>query len=100
MISAASSALAGRAPSPQPAFTFAPRAAAPIESAAFLIGVTDRGEVRYIFQQRSSGDPAMDAQVALFLPRFDFRPAESSIAWGIATITWGDDAYGEKPKSP
>lgn len=95
-----SSTIAGRAPSSQPTWTFARRAAAPLESAAFLIGVTERGEVRFVFQQRSSGDPAMDAQAAQFLPRFDFRTAESPIAWGIATITWGDDAYGEKPKSP
>ena len=95
-----SSALARRAPSSHRAWTFAPRAAAPLESAAFLIGVTDRGEIRYVFQQRSSGDPAIDAQAAAFLPHFDFRPAESTIEWGIATITWGDDAYGEKPASP
>ena len=94
-----SSALTARAPSTQPAWIFTARATAPLEPAAFLIGITDRGQVRHVFQQRSSGDPAMDAQAALFLPRFDFRPAESPIAWGIATVTWGDDAYGEKTKS-
>ena len=94
-----SSALTARAPSEMPAWNFTRRAASPLEPAAFLIGITDRGEVRYVFQQRSSGDPALDAQAAAQLPRLAFRPAETPVAWGIATITWGDDAYGENLKS-
>ena len=90
-----STALAGRAPSAMPAWNFTPRATAPLEPATFLLGLTGRGEVRYIFPQHSSGDPALDQQAAAQLPRLDFQPAESPIAWGMATITWGDDAYGE-----
>ena len=92
-------ALAARAPKAERAWSFDPRAAAPLESAAWLLGVTARGEVRYVFLQHSSGDSALDKQIAAQLPRLDFQPAETPIAWGIATVAWGDDAYGENPKS-
>ena len=80
-------------------WTFEPRATAPLEPAIFLVGITDRGEVRYIFLQHSSGAPALDAQAAAQLPHFDFAPAETPIVWSIATVTWGDDAYWENLKS-
>ena len=95
-----SSALAARAPAPVADWKFSPRATTPLEPAAFLIGITDRGDVRYVFQQRSSGDPKLDVQAAALLPRFDFQRAEAAITWGIATVTWGDEAYAENPKSP
>lgn len=94
-----SATLAARAPSTPTAWSFSSRAANPLEPAAFLIGVTDRGEVRYVFQQRSSGEPALDAQAAAQLPKIDFRPAEAPITWGVATVTWGDDAYAVNLKS-
>ena len=90
--------LAARAPRAEPAWSFDPRATAPLESATYLIGVTDRGEVRYVFLQHSSGEPALDAQIAAQLPRLDFQPAETPIAWGMATVAWGDDAYRENLK--
>lgn len=94
-----SAALSARAPSEIPPWTFTQKAATPLEPAAFLIGITDRGEPRYIFQQRSSGDPQLDAQAAAQLPRIDFQHSDAPITWGIATITWGDDAYAENQKS-
>ena len=94
-----SAALAARAPSEIPAWNFTQRATSPLEPAAFLIGITDRGEVRYIFQQRSSGESTLDSQAAAQLSRFHLQHAEAPITWGIATITWGDDAYAENPKS-
>ena len=94
-----SPSLVPRAPSARPAWNFAARATAPLEPAAFLIGVTDRGEVRFVFQQRSSGDPALDTQAAAQLPQLHFQATDDSIVWGLATVTWGDDAYGENPKS-
>ena len=94
-----SPALAARAPKTERAWSFGPRATAPLESAMYLIGVTDRGEVRYVFLQHSSGESALDAQAAALLPRLDFQRGEAPIAWGIATIAWGDDAYGENPQS-
>ena len=93
-------ALAARARQSAQPWNFNPRTTTPLEPATFLIGVTDRGEVRYVFLQHSSGDSILDAQAAAQLPYFDFTPAEIPIAWGIATIVWGDDAYGERdPRS-
>ena len=90
--------LATRAPQTEPTWNFEPRTTTPLESATYLIGVTDRGEVRYVFLQHSSGDSALDAQAAAQLPRLDFQHAATPIAWGIATVIWGDDAYGANPK--
>jgi len=74
----------------------------PLDAAQFLIGVTDRGEIRYTFLQRSSGDPHADDAAATMLVKGSFEPAESPIEWGIATIMWGDDAYttGKAPSAP
>ncbi len=94
-----SRSLAARAPAEFSAWAFQTRAIKPIEPATFLIGVTDRGETRFIFPQQSSGEAAMDAQAAAQLTHFDFQHADEPIAWGLATITWGDDAFGENPKS-
>ena len=94
-----SAALTARAPAEMAAWNFTPRASSPLEPASFLIGITDRGEVRYIFQQHSSGDPKLDAQAAAQIPRLDFQSAENPIVWGIATVTWGDDAYSPNPQS-
>jgi outer membrane biosynthesis protein TonB len=87
--------LAARAPKDAPPWRLSPRATAPLEPTIFLLGITSRGEVRYVFLQHSSGDPALDRQAAAHLPRFDFAGAESPIAWGMATVSWGDDAYGK-----
>ena len=94
-----STALAARARESAQPWGFSPRATAPLEPATFLIGITDRGEVRYVFLQRTSGDPALDAQAAAQLPHFDFAPAEIPIVWSFATVMWGDDAYGANLKS-
>ena len=95
-----SPALAGRAPKTECAWSFDARATAPLESATYLIGVTDRGEVRFVFLQHSSGESALDAQIAAQLPKLVFQPAETRIAWGTAIVVWGDDAYGANPQSP
>ena len=67
--------------------------AAPLASASFLVGVTDAGEVRFVFLQSSSGDPAMDEAAATHLNRLSFSKVEIPIAWGHATFAWGDDVY-------
>ena len=91
-------ALEARANGAKPDWKFAPRASAPLEPASFLVGVTDRGETRYVFLQHSSGDSALDRQIAAQLQRLDFQHGDEAIAWGVATIEWGDDAYVENPK--
>ena len=94
-----SASLAARVPAEIPAWNFTPRAPAPLEPATFLLGLNAQGEIRYLFQQNSSGDPKLDAQAAAQLPKLPFQPAENPIVWGLATVTWGDDAYGENLKS-
>ncbi len=81
-------------------WTLSPRASAPLGNATFLIGVTDRGEARYLFLQRSSGDPALDRQAADELPRLAFSHAAEAVTWGVATIVWGEDAYTAEATSP
>jgi hypothetical protein len=91
--------LQARAPQSPPDLAFEKRSDAPLEAAKFLIGVTDRGEVRFVFLQRPSGNPALDQQAANQLPHFDFSRGTAPITWGFATISWGDDAYRGNRKS-
>ena len=93
-----SSALAARAPAPLPPLVLKARTAEPAEPTRQLIGVTARGEVRFVFLQSSSGNSALDGQSAAHLQTLAFAPGETPITWATATITWGDDAYGENPK--
>lgn len=86
-----SGALAGRKVT-EPASVHA-QLRAPREPASFLVGVGAEGEVRFSFVQRSSGDPAADAAAAEALARVRFEPGAAPVAWGFATVAWGDDAY-------
>lgn len=70
----------------------------PLESAEFLIGVTDRGDVRFAILQRSSGNHALDADGAEQLTRLHLAATETPIAWGRAIIHWGADAYSAARK--
>ena len=94
-----SSALAARAPTPLPPPALKTRTAEPVEPTRHLIGVTDRGEVRFVFLQSSSGNPALDDQAAAHLQTLTFAASDAPITWTSATVVWGDDAYGENPKS-
>jgi hypothetical protein len=102
-----SAALAGRAPHDATGWTFPARATELLEEAIFLIGVSDRGEVRYVFLQRSSRESsartqewaAFDRLAAAQLSRLEFQRSETPIAWGMATVAWGDDAYTANPQS-
>ena len=95
-----SSALADRAPVPLPPLILKTRTAAPVEPTCQLIGVTGHGEVRFVFLQNSSGNPALDEQAAAHLQTLVFATSEAPITWATATVTWGDDAYAPIPNSP
>ena len=58
---------------------------------SYLVGISDRGEVRYLFLQNSSGDKNIDRKAASCLASIDFVPAATSMTWGIATIYWGNN---------
>jgi hypothetical protein len=71
----------------------------------FRVAVTKLGEIRYCFPVSSSGDPALDEQARLFVARCRFSKStvnpekvESFLAWGIATIEWGNDIM--RPHTP
>ncbi len=75
------------------------RTAAPVEPSRYLIGVSDRGEVRFVFLQQSSGNPALDAAGAKALTRATFAAQAIAVSWGHATIAWGDEVIEEEAKS-
>ena len=92
-----SDAIASRPLVRAPELTPTKKAAEPLEPSRYLIGVTDRGEVRFVFVQSSSGDPALDTEGAARLASAAFASDESPIVWAHATIAWGDDAYLQSP---
>ena len=83
---------------PLPPLVLNARTAGPVEPTRHLIGVTGRGEVRFVFLQNSSGNAALDDAAAAHLQTLVFAPGDSPITWATATVTWGDDAYAENPK--
>jgi hypothetical protein len=86
-----SEALADRAL--QGNFEIGLRAAAPLQSAQFLLGVSDTGQIRYSFLHSPSGNQAIDDAAALGLTKLSFAPGPAPITWGFVTIAWGDDIY-------
>ena len=87
-----SASLATRAPA-STKFIPTQRSNKPIENTRLLLGVSDKGEVRFSFLQQASGFPSLDAEADNFLRTLKF-PASSDapITWGIVTFDWGDDA--------
>ncbi len=86
------------ATSPASALRFTASSKEPPQAAEFRVGLNSRGEVRYCFLQRSSGDPALDEQArrALLLCRFppfkNSQPqVENALFWTTATFEWGND---------
>lgn len=79
----------------RPAGEIGYRSAAPLEPAAFLVAVAGSGEIRHVFRQRSSGDPAADSAAADYLAAGAFGPDEKAapLTWSVATITWGAEIY-------
>lgn len=75
------------------ALVFTAKSAEPLEPAEFLVGVTDRGEVRFVVLQHSSGSEKLDSEAADRLTRLQLTQADAPITWGRATVHWGVDAY-------
>lgn len=73
--------------------TLTHRSSQPLEPAEFLIGVSDRGEIRYIVLQRSSGNEALDADIEDYLSRTQLATSAEPIVWGKVAVRWGRDAY-------
>jgi hypothetical protein len=94
-----SGALASREIAAQSPLVLKSRPSDPVEPARWLAGVSDRGEVRFLFLQASSGNPALDEQAAAHLQTLEFSPSAEPITWGIAIVSWGDETYGDPAKS-
>jgi len=77
------------------------------EAARFLIGVNEKGEVRYCFLQSSSGDAALNEQARKYLALTRFPAIRNSppstlpfLTWGTATVEWGNDLTPPSSPSP
>jgi hypothetical protein len=86
-------ALAARPVAKEPPFEIVSKSSVPLEPTEFLLGVSGMGEVSYTFLQRSCGVPALDLAAAEHLERISFEAREDETAWGMARVSWGDDAY-------
>jgi hypothetical protein len=89
--------LALRAPA-EIAFRPKARTTKPTESAQFIVGVSDAGEVRFVFPQQEETDSTapLAAEVVEFFGSLTFTPAfGSAVEWGTATVEWGDDIASE-----
>jgi hypothetical protein len=64
-----------------------------LQPASFLLGVSDAGEVRYVFIQDPSGDKTLDAAAGRVLEQVRFRPPSQPLTWGFATFYWGSAVY-------
>ena len=91
-----SAALAERSVKP-PSFHWTQRASQPLQPLRALIGVTDRGEVRFTFVQRSSGAEGIDAEALRQLAGLRFAPGGAAITWAVATVDFGAEAYATTP---
>ena len=80
--------------------TFKPKARTtkPTESAQFIVGVSESGEVQFVFPQQEDSDSTapLAAEAMEFLGSLAFAPASgATVAWGTATVEWGDDIASE-----
>jgi hypothetical protein len=87
------SSLATRAPASLPTYAWKSRTSTPVQPSQFLIAVTDRGEVRFVFPQGVPDNPALESEAAAYLQTLTFAPSDRPITWATATVSWGDDAY-------
>jgi TonB family protein len=66
-----------------------------LRPARFLVGVSDHGEVRYVFLEDSSGDRTLDAAAGRAVEQARFRPSDAPYTWGFATFYWGSAVYAQ-----
>jgi hypothetical protein len=71
-----------------------------LQPARFLLGVSERGEVRYVFIQEASGDKNVDAGAGRILEQVRFRPSAAPLTWGFATFYWGSAVYARSSAAP
>lgn len=94
-----SESLRGRDTAASPAIVPVAKSQANLRPTVFLVGVNDRGEVRYCFLQESSTDQGIDTEAEALLRGRAFSHSETLLEWGFATFTWGAEAYAPRPAS-
>lgn len=83
-----------------------PKPSLNLRPTSFLVGIGDRGEVRYCFLldpsggDPSSGDHDIDKQAEALLRQHNFAHSEAPLEWGFATFTWGAEAYAPQASQP
>jgi hypothetical protein len=95
-----SESLRKRDAAPQPEIVFAGKSSTSLKPAKFLVGIDDRGAVRFAFlQEEGSGDTDIDkeAEEQLDLLRFKSTEANAPLNWGFVTFTCGADAFAPVP---
>jgi hypothetical protein len=71
-----------------------------LQPARFLLGVSDQGEVRYVFLQERSGDKGLDASAGNLLEQVRFKGSAAPLTWGFATFYWGAEVYARSAPEP
>jgi len=71
-----------------------------LQPARFLLGVSDRGEVQYVFLQDPSGDKTLDTSAGRVLEQVHFRASDGPLTWGFATFYWGSPVYAQPTAAP
>ena len=88
--------LASRKMTNQPSLSdFPVHASTELEPTRFLVGVGERGDLRYSFLQAGCGDNKIDEQAGRRLSQFEFAPGSSSTTWGVITFYWGKEVFAE-----
>jgi hypothetical protein len=70
-----------------------------IQPTVLLVGVSEKGEVRFGFLEQASGSPALDSEASAFFQTLPFASRDGGLMWGTVTFTWGDDALAQ-PAAP
>jgi len=94
-----SDSLAARTPNSPPALNI-PYAGPPLKPARILLGITQRGEVRFTYIQESSGNTEADHAAMDALTPIAFAPGATEITWGFATVHWGESLRAPAPAQP
>ena len=74
-----------------PRLQFATSSKEPPQAAQFRVAIGERGDVRHVFVESSSGDAALDAQARAYILQTRFAAVEGPLLWTTATIEWGND---------
>jgi len=93
--------LAGAPLDPQPSFATLHEAdLGALQPTRFLLGVSAKGDVQYVFLQDPSGDKTLDAAAGRLLEQVHFHHFPAPLTWGFATFYWGSAIYARPTPSP